>query len=308
MFRNNPRLEINNLNDNQITVCQVSPQLTDARIDNWLDPHYVAFQNNCDRRPQLFLYLGGSFGKPGQQKMFLKEVINLGFIVINLNYPNSWTIASLCQNHRNLHCHYQRRRAVIYGQNTGGKIIIDHANSLENRLYKLLTFLAGNVPQIPWLDYLDGEQIKWESIMIAGHSQGGGHAALIGIENLVSRLIMFASPADYSQTHEQMASWLFADKITPSDRFYGFIHYHDSAYAKVTQAWKLLGLDNYGELTNIDQTPLSEVYSHQLVTTAQPTTPDKFHGSVVNDAHTPKIEAGKPLYQDVWRYLCTNDL
>ena len=291
-----------------ITVYKIPPDITDNQIDHWLDPHYVAFNQSLRHRPQLFLYLGGSFGKPGQQKIFLKEVINSGYLVINLNYPNSWTIANLCQNSNNLNCHYHKRQAVIYGQKKGRKIIVTPANSLENRLQKLLLFLAENVSQIPWFNYLNNNKIKWESIIIAGHSQGGGHAALIATENLVSRVIMLASPADYNQHHHQMASWLSADKLTPSDRFYGFVHLRDPAYRKIIQAWQLLGLGKYGELTNIDQTSISELYSHQLVSRQLPATPEKFHGSVINDSHTPKSLLGEPLYQNIWRYLCTNDL
>jgi hypothetical protein len=305
--KQNDQVEIGYFAQKKIVFYKIPPHLTDASIDNWLEPHYVAFNQNIKHRPQLFLCLNGSFGKPGQQKLFLREVVNLGYLAINLNYPNDWTIANLCQNSKNLDCHRNKRKAIIYGQDNARKITITTANSLENRLSKLLLFLAKNVSQIPWLNYLNSHQIKWESVIIAGHSQGGGHAALIAKENLVSRVIMLASPADYNQYNHQMASWLSAPQATPSDRFYGFVHAKDPAYAKIIKAWDLLGLSNHGDLINVDRVQISNLNSHQLVTVKSPKNLGRFHGSVFNDHHTPISIDGQPIYKNVWQYLCIHN-
>ncbi len=301
----NNQVEISYLNNKNVIVYKIPPKLTDVNIDNWLEPHYVAFNLSLKIRPELFLFLGGSFGKPGQQKLFLQEIINLGYIVIHLNYPNDWTIANLCQNSNQFNCHEKKRKAIIYGQtNARNNIIITPANSIENRLAKLLLFLTNYLPELSWSNYLKHNQIKWESIIIAGHSQGGGHAAIIAQDYLVSRVIMLSSPADYNQHYNQMASWLSTPTVTPSERFYGFVHLQDPAYPRIIKAWNLLGLSNHGDLINIDHIPISEVNSHQLVTSKLTATPHKFHGSIFNDRHTPKFSDGRPLYKEVWQYLC----
>ena len=56
-----------------------------------------------------------------------------------------------------------------------------------------------NRPQ-NWGQFLSGGSIQWDHIIISGHSQGGGHAAVIGISNPVRRVLMFASPNDHIDT------------------------------------------------------------------------------------------------------------
>lgn len=293
----------------KIILHEIQPHLTDSQIDNWLEPHHVAFHRFLVHRPELFVFLGGSFGKPGQQKLFLKEVVNLGYIFINVNYPNSWTIANLCQNNRNPDCYQKTRNAIIYGQKKGRKIIITRANSIENRLVKLILFLANNIQEIPWLNYLNSNNLpKWQSIIVAGHSQGGGHCAIIAKKNLVARVIMLASPVDYHIKSQNHAPWLSSPPITSADRFYGFVHFQDPGYEKIIKAWQLMGLDNYGNLVNVDRTDISRLNSDQLVSNQPPKIKDKFHGGVINDISTPKTADGTPVYRKIWQYLCTHNI
>jgi hypothetical protein len=302
------QIEKNYYAKEDIILYKIPPQLTDEKIDNWLDSHQIAFQLNRQYNPKLFLFLGGSFGKPGQQNLFLKEVVNLGYIVIQLNYPNSWTIANLCQNSSNYECHEKTRQAIIYGQKNSHNIIINRANSLENRLVKLLLFLSKNIPEINWLNYLNADETpRWILFVIAGHSQGGGHAAMIAKQNVVDRIIMFASPSDYSKIQQDIAPWLSSPSLTSTEKYYGFIHFQDQSYNQVIKAWQKLGLGNHGNLVNVDSTDISSINSHQLVTNYLPRTKNKFHGSIISDLHTPRNRKGNPIYRKIWQYLCTNN-
>lgn len=300
----NNQVEVNYFDRNRLVLYKVPPVLTDPNIDNWLDDNYVAFNQSMAHKNKLFLFLSGSFGKPGQQKLFFREVANLGYLVINLSYPNSWTIANLCQNSENPSCHEKARLAIIYGQENSRELTILTANSIQNRLAKLLLFLAEYNPENGWLNYLDDDMPRWESIIVAGHSQGGGHAAMIAKDNLVARVIMLAAPADYSKINENMASWLYSHHVTPSNRYYGFVHVQDPAYLRIAKAWELLGLSDYGDMVNIDEVEIPYGNSHQLLTARLPATEGRFHGSIFNDAHTPKLNNGNPQFKKVWQYLC----
>jgi len=286
----------------QVFTLKVAPQITDRKIDNWLDFHYVAINNSRPPINKLFLFLPGSFGLPARHSLILETAANLGCHAINLSYPNSWTVGTLCQRSKNPDCHQLVRKEIIDGLTLTGKFTIGRANSIINRLVKLLLYLNEKYPQQGWLQYLEGEYPKWESIIVAGHSQGGGHAAIIAQENLVARVIMLGAPADYSPVLNGPAPWLSAPHITPNDRYYGFVHLQDEGFENIKEAWDLLGLQ--GEMVNIDHhfPPLNN--SRRLVTQT-PVTRKQYHGSVVTDGPTPKQSDGTPVFTRIWQYLIT---
>ncbi|MEM9008554.1 MAG: hypothetical protein AAGE59_34215 [Cyanobacteria bacterium P01_F01_bin.86] len=282
---------------------KVFPQITDPAIDNWLDPHFVATAQGPSRRQQLLVFLSGSYGRPGRQLMMMKEAIALGYPVINLNYPNSWTVAELCQTCEDKDCHEKIRAEIIDGMKRSDKIDIGRPNSIENRLVRLLQYLHQQQPEENWRQYLEGETPKWEAIVVAGHSQGGGHAAMIAQERLVARVVMLSAPADYSPICRDLAPWLAAPHATPSDRYYGFIHLKDAGLARVQHAWQRLGMGALDSAVNVDDQVPPYHHAQCLITAAKPARPRKYHGCVANDLHTPKLLNGVPKFQKVWRYL-----
>ena len=282
---------------------KISPQVTDREIDNWLDPHYVAISKSPFRRNKLLLFLSGSYGKPGRQMLIMKEAIELGYHAINLCYPNSWTVAELCQGCQDEKCHEKIRLEIIDGVKRSNKVEIGRPNSIENRLVKLLQYLHQQQPEENWRQYLNNNSPRWESIVVAGHSQGGGHAAMIAKEQMVSLVIMLGAPADYSPVLKSLAPWLASPHITPAERYYGFVHLKDPGLTRFKQAWHSLGMTAYGSVINVDRQVIPYNYSHCLVTAARPARPRKYHGSVANDLQTPKLLDGTPRFKQVWQYL-----
>lgn len=292
-------------NQSSIDHLKVDPQITDPAIDNWLDPHFVALHKIVPRRHELLLFLSGSYGRPGRQLLFMKEAVELGYHVINLHYPNSWTVAELCQDCQDRHCHEKVRLDIIDGARRSNKVDVGRANSIENRLVQLLTYLHQQQPANNWRQFLQDGAPRWEAIAVAGHSQGGGHAALIAKSHRVSRVILFSAPADYSPIFKGLAPWLVAPPATPTERYYGFIHIKDPGFVRVKHAWGQLGIAPSNTVTNIDDHAPPYGETRALITAARPARPGKFHGAVVNDLHTPKLGDGNPKFQAVWRYLLT---
>lgn len=102
---------------------------------------------------------------------------------------------------------------------------VNKANSIVNRLQKLLLYLASNYPTDNWSQFLTASgDINWQKICVAGQSQGGGHAAFIAQQKKVGRVIMFASPKDFSNTYNAPAFWLTQKSATPLNRYFGFVH------------------------------------------------------------------------------------
>jgi len=284
----------------QAQTVEILPQTTDSTINFDKTAHLVIFPTSV-RKNQLFVFLSGSYGKPRAQQLVLEEAAKLGYHAIGLSYPNSWTVEQLCLGSSDVNCYEQVRSEIIEGVDHSETLAINPPDSIENRLVKLFVYLNQQYPEQGWLQYLEGESPKWANIVVAGHSQGGGHAAMIGKKNLVARVIMLGAPADYSQVLNTPAPWLSTPNETPADRYYGFVHLQDQGFEKIQQAWEILGL--VGPQVNVDQVAPPYNKSHWLLTGATPARPGKQHGSVAVDNNTPKLPDGTPMFAPVWQYL-----
>ena len=282
----------------------IPPEVTDHAIDDWLESHYVAVDKSVASNGHLFLFFSGTYGHPGRQRLITQQAATLGYHAINLRYPNSATVAQLCRNSEDPDCHEKVRLEILYGSDLSDQVNISRANSIENRLVKLLLHLHQKQPKEGWLEYLDGNVPKWSTITVAGHSQGSGHAAMIAHQHQVARVVMFGGPADYSRVLQAFAPWLGKSSATSADRYYGFIHGRDRGFRRILRAWELMGMSQSGKIVNVDVQLPPYNYAQQLVTSAIPARPGKYHGSVVTDHTTPMKRDGKPSFLDVWKYLC----
>ncbi|WP_016949475.1 hypothetical protein [Anabaena sp. PCC 7108] len=286
---------------------EVAPLSTDPAINDWLDPHYVVIDQSANLRNKLFVFFPGSFGNPSRQKLITQFAAKQGYHAINLNYPNSWTVDRLCRKNSAPDCYAKVRQEIIEGKDYSPLVNISPANSIENRMLKLLQYLNQQYPQQGWSQYFNKDMIKWDLVVVSGHSQGGGHAAMLGKQHRVARVIMLAAPADYSVVSSvvsgQIASWLAAPGQTPPERYYGFAHIKDPGYARIQKAWELLGMANYGSAVNVDGQQPPYNYSHRLITALIPSRQGKYHGSVATDGTTPRQSDGTPVFQKVWQYL-----
>ncbi|WP_016950037.1 hypothetical protein [Anabaena sp. PCC 7108] len=293
----------NAVGNQSIQMDEVLPQDTDIAIDDWLEPHYVVLDQSVTLRNKLAVFFPGSFGKGMRQQLIIRELARLGYHTINLSYPNSWTVGSLCRHHSDPDCLEKVRLEIISGRGCCDVLEVGRPNSIENRLVKLLAYLDLKYPHQKWSQYLHGNIPKWDQIIVTGHSQGGGHAALLGKQHCVARVVMLAAPADFSWVLGESAPWLSVPGQTPSERYYGFAHIKDEGYDRIQKAWKLLGMTAYGSIINVDEQQSPYHHSHCLITDIKPDRPDKYHGSVATDRPTPKFSDGTPVFREAWHYL-----
>src|SRR5207249_4894448 len=78
-----------------------------------------------------------------------------------------------------------------------------------------------------WKQYIDNNQIQWENIIVAGHSQGAGHAAYLGKRFPVAKVLIFAGPQDYLNNFNAPAGWLSDKSKTAASRYFAFLHVKD---------------------------------------------------------------------------------
>jgi hypothetical protein len=292
----------------------IPPRDTDPQIDTDLQSHYAALNKSVPSKNQLFLFFPGTGGTPFFQQQLNNAAAELGFHVIGLNYPNDQAVnGDLCVGaSADLDCYAKVRLEIKDGVDRTPLISITRANSIENRLIKLLVYLRAQFPDDGWGQYLTNEDtIKWSSIVVSGHSQGAGHAGIIGRYHFVARVVMFAG-MDYSGREMKPANWIAVPastpNATPEERFYGFSHQRDEAVNFVilsAQVWPAYGMNAFGPVVNVESAAPPYGNTHSLTSNLDTPT-DNYHGSVAVDRNLALQADGIPVYKPVWEYLLSN--
>lgn len=286
---------------------EIPPEATDPAITQWCDPHFVAFESGAPPRGKLFLFLCGSHGIPARQQLVTKMAASMGYHAINLSYPNSWTVGGLCQDSEDADCHGKVRLDILDGLDRSGLVRVGTTNSIRNRLEKLLTYLAATFATQGWSQFLGTGGVTWSSVVVAGHSQGGGQAAIIAKHHTVARVIMFAAPVDYVRAARSHAAWLAQPGATPADRYFGFVHKDEQGFDRIRRCWELLGMGATAPFGDVDSGSPPYDRSQRLVTGVDNIRRAKYHGCVVQDNLTPVGIDGSLVFEPVWRYLLGED-
>jgi hypothetical protein len=306
-----------------VTHTLFKPSALNPEADPTFDePHWVYVQRDivvrhaprlpADRH-ELLLFIPGTLPpglkepEPGKVRVYASHgfclmAASLGYHVISLSYPNSIS-ASSCNKEPDPEAFEKFRLSIIQG-GTAPHISVSRTNSIENRLIELLATLAKRFPQEDWGAYRneDGSP-KWEKIALAGQSQGGGHAALIGIHHKVPRVICFGAPKDYSVALQKPAAWYLKPAATSKSAYFAFNHEQDRQGCTPTQQianLRELKLDQFGPPTSVDSTPLPYGGSHILMTNYPGTKVDSqtAHGTMLSTKN-------KERFGEVWKYMLT---
>lgn len=291
----------------------VAPQDVDPAASADLASHFVAFDPSTTPRNELFVFLGGFLARPAETTLIVQQAAANGFHAVGLSYPKPAQSGPTCQANPDEGCFEAFRASVIEGSAPDSPATVSQADSILNQLAKLLAHLAAQHPTEGWDAYLDNGTPRWSSIRLAGHSEGGTHAALIAREEPVIRLCLFEAPLDLVGTvgaRRHLAPWVQAGGATAAERIYGFRHVHTSSatWPSFEAGWALFGLSAFGPSVDVDGAQPPYGGSHLLTTDATPAveddTPNLSHRSLVEDRLTPKTPSGEPLFTPVWQYAC----
>lgn len=304
---------------------QVNATVTDADIaavPSVGEAPHVAINPSASvsARGKLLVFLPGTQGSPAQYRYILRAAATRGFHAVGLNYMNQVAMGTLCQLSADPDCYWTARSEVIFGNGTpvSGQSAVTRANSIVNRLVKLLAWLNSKYPSEGWGQFLRAENsVDWSKIVLAGHSQGGGHVGVLTKSVVLSRAVYFSSPEDWNDLTNRPANWTVSrPNVTPASLQYGF---GSDADVLVPNAHAFANWDNIGLVKPaagpvlIDGAIAPFSSSHQL-RTLLPFNPAstaltlnlKNHGITVVDASTPLDATGRPLFDSngVWEYLC----
>lgn len=286
----------------------ITPSLTDPAINDWNSPHLASSPGGTPRNV-LLVHFAGTGGTPQTSTIWYRYAASLGFHVIGLTHSNDATVASLCQNSPDSACYENVRLEIINGTDLSPQVSVSRANSIENRLIKLLQYLQRTAPASEnWGQFLTAQGTPvWSSMIISGHSQGGGHAAMLGRLYAVQRVIQFASVADYSNRFNAPAFWISKPKATPSASYFGLGHPQDESvpWARLQQNWSALGLTPFGGVVNVDSSQPPYNNTRQTYTRINPAIAGQFHGSMIVNPWMPLGTDSFPTFKAAWQYLLT---
>ena len=275
---------------------RINPLLTDPAITGGTATHrhMVYFDDAVPHPGRLFVFFPGTNGPPQGYKLITQTAAQIGYHALALAYVNELSInEDICAGQA-LTCPEDARLEIIDGTDRTPLIAVNRANSIENRLIKLLQYLAVQFPAEGWQTFLDAGQPRWELMAFAGHSQGGGHAAMLGKIHTVHRVAMFSST--------EPALWTREPLLTLAAKFFAFAHTLEDSFNGITLSWSNFGLP--GALTSVDTVPPPCAGSHRLQSTATPRDLVNYHGCVVVDPYTPVQPDGvTPVFRDVWIYM-----
>lgn len=270
----------------------------------WNAPHVVMTHASAAPTGKLVVFMAGSNGAPGGYRTALAAAARMGHNTIGLTYPNSWTVDQLCSGDSDVNCDRKLRQEIITGQALSPKVNVSFTDSIDNRLATLLNYLRVQQPGKGWDSFLVNGVIQWDKVIVSGHSQGGGHAAMIAKMRAVNRVAMFAAPADYNETLMAPSPWIGEPGLTPTSSFIGFDHQNDPL-VRYTPIWAALGLPTFGPIVTVEQSSAPYSCSRQLVTSlAIPSgaTATQIHNAVVVDGVTP-VANGEATFLPVWSQM-----
>lgn len=288
----------------------IAPQTTDANITTNLNNHYVSINRAVASKNQLFVFFPGTGGVAFNYLEVNNTAADLGFHAVNLTYPNNEAVNDLCgAPNTNLDCYGNVRLETKDGTDRTSLVSVSRPNSIENRLIKLLIYLRNQAPNDNWGQFLINDStVNWSKIIVSGHSQGGGHAGIIGRFHAVVRVVMFAA-MDFNGPTNSPANWISVPASTPNastpDKFWAFSHTRDEQvnYTLLSnRIWTAYGMNSFGAIVNIDSSAPPFNNTHSLTSNLEC---DNFHGCIVADARLVR-QNGVPIFKPVWEYLLSN--
>ncbi len=210
----------------QLQTNLVNPAQTDPQVSSVHGDHFVMIDTAVKPLNKILLMIAGTGASADHNIPFFSYAAAMGYHVISLDYKNT-VITTVCSNSDDSACFNAFRQEIIFGEPVSPLVSVDSANSIYHRFYELLIYLSKKYPQQGWQQYIKGGTIQWPKIVVAGHSQGAGHAAYLAKKFPVNRALIFAGPQDFLVHFNRPAGWLYQKGITSPSKYFAFLHIKD---------------------------------------------------------------------------------
>ena len=171
----------------------------------------------------------------------------------------------------------------------------------------LLVYLQQKYPSLNYGQFISGNSVDWSKCILAGHSQGGGHAFYIAKKVNVDKAISFAS-IDWNSYYGKSAPWVKQSGVTPVSKFYSINSTKDEVFSYSNVQTQLADIGLAGNAVSIDNNSSPYSSPHKLTTSATPAIilvawPN--HNITCIDQYVPKDRQGAvtAAFGNAWTYL-----
>jgi hypothetical protein len=274
-------------------------------------PHLVWYPGVVQPKDVLVVYLPGTGAVPGIQTYVQLAAVHAGYRTIGLSYDNQEDVDGACSPFPNCStaCGTRARQEIVLGTSVSSEVTVLRGDSVLERLYRLLENLDSIEPTVGWDAYyvptagnITPANIVWSKIIIAGFSQGAGHAAYISHTRQVHGLFVIDGAGETcldNLGNEVAAEWSTTGPDASATRpKYGVAHQNHAVPTPLT--WTALGLGTTGVTMDDPVTDVIDADPPPLIThTAQldPDGPGGFctdHRSMGRDSCMPTNLSGVP--------------
>jgi len=280
-------------------------QQTRNAKDNPADIQQASVDTRVAPRGKLVIWL------MGHNRELFDRLNSYGLHAIRVHYANKWFSICCQENPVDEHCRGNLRLEAATGEDFSDQVQIAKPDSMMERAYQFVRWLANDNPHGGWEYFLtgDGKGLRWEDVIMSGSSHGSTTASRFAKHQRVSRVVALCGPRD------QYQSWQSLPSATPPNRFFGFSHVLDDGWKNdhYCRSWELMGLHEFGPIVNVDRVASPYGNTRRLITDVDVDgNPGRAHGSVTpggSAARNPKhivSEKGKYKHEAVWRYLFTH--
>lgn len=222
----------------------IPPRLTDERLAEGEAPHLVVYEAGQAQAP-LLVWLSGTGGKPATGPgLFYEAALEQGYRLLALSYLNTPAVSQVCRGATLLaqpDCAAQLRQHRAWGAPPTHLVGDRPEDAIVPRLTRLLQHLARSDAAGHWEQYLDGDAPRWERLLLAGHSQGGGMAAFIAQTHRVAGVLMFSGGWD-RQGGGDIAHWYSRPSLTPVRHWHCVFHAQEEQAAAMDRICRRLGV------------------------------------------------------------------
>jgi hypothetical protein len=171
----------------------------------------------------------------------LQVAASLGYRVIGLEYNDFPAVNPVCRGFASPSCFGHFRQERVFGNDSSAIVFNPSAESIVNRLIKLLIYLREHDDRTIWGSYIIDGRPNWSRIVLSGFSQGAGMAAFIAKQQSVARVVLFSSPWDVVRPSGSPAPWIFAHSATPPERWFAEYHRRENMAKALARVYE--GLD-----------------------------------------------------------------
>jgi hypothetical protein len=222
---------------------QVAPQATDARLAADEPPHWVVYDPAVAE--PLFVWLPGTHGHPASGPKALFQAVRAnGYRLVGLSYLDDVAVSQLCMGRRlqaQPTCAAAFRHQRVWGDEPSAPITDRPEDAIVPRLTRLLRQLAEQDPTGQWAAYLDADEPRWNRIVLAGQSQGGGMAAYLAKTRAVAGVMMFSGGWD-KDARSDVARWYRQPSVTPPERWHATYHVLEPQAEVMARIYATLGI------------------------------------------------------------------